>query len=354
MAVNPAMITLGREARGWTQKDLAGAIRTRQGTVSRYEMGLSPVPQYLHDAISESLRFSPEFFTLDCQVLRPGGDLLYRKKAHVPAKTLRRVEAEVNIRKMQIEVMLRHVDIPQPFPFPAILPEEVERKIRLIAREVRRAWRIPRGPIQNLTRVIEDAGAIIFTIDFGTNAIDGTNVRKPGLPPLLFLNCNAPGDRHRFNLGHELGHVVMHFSTGGGKEEDEANHFARELLMPFDEIRSDLKNLDLGSAARLKRVWGVSMAALITQAYCLRQIPESRYRRLFTQLNASNQRLEEPLPLPFEEPARFQQLQGFYQDLLGITDEEIGRTLFTRQLGEIAPPAPLAPLKIAEPTLFDD
>lgn len=353
MSVNPAMIVLAREARGWTQKDLAGAIRAGQGTVSRYELGLVPVPSYHHDAISEALQFEPEFFTLDCQLLRPGGDLLYRKKADVSAKTLRRVEAEVNIRKMQVELMLRYIEIPQPFPFPAIHPDEMEGKIRLIAREVRKAWRIPRGPIPNLTRVVEDAGAIIFTVDFGTNSIDGTNIRKPGLAPMIFLRCSASGDRHRFNLAHELGHVVMHFSTSRGDEEDQANHFARELLMPFDEIRSDLRNLDLAAAARLKPLWGVSMAALITHAYRLRQIPESRYRRLFTQLNASNQRLEEPLPLQFEEPESFRKLQSFYQDLLGISDREVGRTLYTRQLGEIPVPPPQSPLKLAEPGLFD-
>lgn len=354
MRINPALITLARELRGWTQEELANAIGAVQGTISKYELGLIPVPQHHVLAIGDRLDFEPSFFSQPDGVVGLGGDFLYRKRANVPAKTLRRVEAEANLRRIQVGAMLRQVQMQEAFPFPAIQPEEKNSRIERVAREVRRAWRVPRGPVRNLTKLIERSGAIVFTVDFGTDSIDGTNIRQPGLPPLLFLNRKVSGERHRFNLAHEVGHAVMHFASAMGDAEDQANAFARELLMPREEIRSDLRNLDLAVAARLKPVWGVSMAAIIMQAWCLGQITESKYRRLFTQLNATGNRREEPLPLAFEEPELFDLMRESYRGALGLSEQELAQALFTRTVGQLDPPTPRSQLRLAQPGLFDE
>ena len=48
------------------------------------------------------------------------------------------------------------------------------------------------------------------------------------------MNSDMPGDRHRFNLAHELGHALMHRHSTG-ECESEANRFAAEFLMPKEE-----------------------------------------------------------------------------------------------------------------------
>ncbi|MDP9173409.1 MAG: ImmA/IrrE family metallo-endopeptidase [Planctomycetota bacterium] len=341
MAVNPAMIVLARESRGWTQKDLAKVIRAAQATISKYEIGAIPVPDYHRDQICTALNYERELLQQPDLLVGLGGDFLYRKRARLSAKSQRRVEAEANIRKIQVVRLLRGAAIEERFPFPSIPLNEVAGKPETAAQELRRAFRLPSGRIHNLTKVLENAGAIIFTIDFGTDYIDGTNIRIPGIPPLMFLNKNVPGERHRFNLAHELGHLVMHFATAIGDPEVEANAFANEFLMPKVEIRSDLQNLDLSSALRLKRVWGVSMAAIIHRAYKLSVIPESRYRRLFTQLGAGGMRTREPEPLPFETPETFDKLLEIHRTRLGFSDDDLRKLLLTDELGEI--PVPHAP-----------
>src|SRR5579872_686361 len=191
MAVNPAMIVIARESRGWTQKDLAKAIGIQQATVSKYEIGLLSVPDNHRDAMCSVLRYDRDLFEQADLLVGLGGDFLYRKRAGLSAKAQRRVEAEANIRKMQVVRLLRGASIEERFPFPAIPLREVEGKPEYAAQELRRAFRIPPGPVRNLTRILENAGAIIFTIDFGTDYIDGTNIRLPGVPPLLFLNKNV-------------------------------------------------------------------------------------------------------------------------------------------------------------------
>lgn len=268
-----------------------------------------------------------------------GGDFLYRKRAKLAAKDQRRVEAEANIRKMQVTRLLRNANVVDRFPFPAIPLNEVKYRPEVAAQQLRMAFRMPSGPVQNLTRILENAGAIIFTVSFGTDYVDGTNIRLPGIPPLLFLNQNVQGERHRFNLAHELAHAVMHFSTALGNPESEANTFANEFLMPKAEIRDDLRNIDIAGAMRLKPIWGVSIAAIIHRAYQLDQIPKSKYQRLFTQLGAAKMRTVEPEPLPFEQPETFDQLISIHRTKLGFSDEEMRKVLFTDKLGELPVPS---------------
>jgi Zn-dependent peptidase ImmA (M78 family)/DNA-binding XRE family transcriptional regulator len=351
--VNPALITLARESRGWTQGDLAKVIRATQGTVSKYELGLNPVPEYHLREIARALNYEVAFFEQQGLLVGLGGDFLYRKRAKLSAKAQRRVEAEANIRRMQVTRLLRGASLPEPHPFPVIPLDEVAGRPEKAAQEARRALRVPQGPIRHLTRVLENAGAIVFTIDFGTDLIDGTNIRMPGLPPLLFLNANVPGERHRFNLAHELGHAVMHFSTAlGGDPEEEANAFAQEFLMPKAEIRSDLRNLDLTAALRLKRVWGASMAAIIRRARDLRQITPATYRRMCTQMGVHGMRTREPEPLEFERPETFEKLLEVHRTQLGFSEEQMRGVLFTDRLGET--PVPEAPqMRLAGGTLFE-
>ena len=330
--VNHAMIVLAREARGWTQQELAKTIRVSQPNLSRYELGTVRPPASHVDAISRALDFTTEFFHQREYPVSLGGDFLYRRRARVPARDRRRVEAEANIRRMQVARMLRNVERDDSVPFPTIPLTEVDGRPDRAAVVAREAFRLPDGPVPNLTRVIEGAGAIIFLADFGTPAIDGTNMRMPGLPPMLFANRNVPGERHRFNLAHELAHLVMHFSVAHDDPEDEANAFAAEFLMPRKLIRADLRGLDLVGAMRLKPLWGVSIAAIIRRAVDLGQITAHKAKRMYTAMNARGEKVKEVLPLPFEQPEAATALHRLHRERLGYTDEDMTKLLFTRKL----------------------
>jgi Zn-dependent peptidase ImmA (M78 family)/transcriptional regulator with XRE-family HTH domain len=336
--INPQMIVVARESRGWTQQDLARGIGASQGTVSKYELALLGVAENHAEAIARLTRYDIAFFQQSEQIIALGGDFLYRKRASVPGRIRRRIQAEANVLKMQLARLMQGAELKLRYGFPAIQPEEMNGRVDKVAAEVRRAWRLPPGPIRNLTAHIEAAGAVVFAVDFETDLIDGTNIRLPGLPPMLFLNRNVSGERHRLNLAHECGHAVMHFTTSLNDAEDEAFQFAQELLMPRAEIRSDLRNLDLAAAARLKGIWGVSMAAIIMRAKTLGVITESTYRRLFTAMNANGLRAVEPLPLPFEQPETFEKLKRMHRDQLGLSVKELNRLLYTDSLGELPPP----------------
>ncbi len=337
MAINPEMVVLARESREWTQRELASQLGISQSALSKYELGMLRIPESLADRIAATLNFETELLRQAIMPVGLSGDFLYRKRAYVPAKVRRRVQAEVNLRRMQVERLMKRADvIRDEIPFPSIQPEEMNGRVDRIAQEVRAAWRLHEGPIRNVTAAIENAGGIVFVMDFQTDLIDGTNIRLPGSPPMLFVNGNVPGDRHRFNLAHELAHSVMHCGLVLDDAEKQANQFASEFLMPRLTIRNDLRNLDLTRAAELKLVWGVSMAAIIKRAYDLRTITRATYRRMFTALNIKGMRTREPLEVPFEQPEVFDRLIEVHRVEYEMDDAQLRHVLFTDQLGPIS------------------
>ncbi len=352
MPINPEMISVGRDLREWSQGDLANAIGVARTTISKFEMRALPCDREI-PKIAARLNLHPDFFEQFESIHGLAGDFLYRKRAYVPARVKRRVQAEANLKKLQVKRLLEHVELEADLRFPLIQPEERNGNIEMIAADVRAAWRVKPGPIPNVTKLIEAAGGIVFVMDLGTDLIDGTNMRLPAFPPLLFLNENVAGERHRFNLAHELGHVVMHASVSLGDAEDEAYRFASELLMPRSQIKSDLRQLDLAAAARLKTFWGASMAAIIKRAHDLEVISNAKYRRLFQSLNAQDLRVVEPLPLPFEQPSAFENMKAVCRNACGLSEDDMTRLLFTDRLGPMEA-VQETKLRIATPNLFEE
>jgi len=333
---NFAMITLARENRGWTQKQLAEAIGVTQAIISKYELGSVPPTDGNIGLIAKVLSFSIEFFKQPDQVYALGSSLIFhRQRMQIPMRIQRRVQAEVNLRNIQISRLLRSVEIEHKF---CPIPPEAERdNPERVARELRRIWGVSSGPIVDLTRIVENAGGIVIHVDFGTHLIDSAHLWVTGMPPVFFMNKLVPGERYRFSLAHEVGHAIMHHSSALDTDvEGEANLFASEFLMPRAEIRSDLNFLTLESAARLKRIWKVSMQAIIMRASSLRVLSESKKKRLFAAIGAMGYRVNEPWPIQLEEPETFSRLIDFNLNNLGVSQEEYyNHIMFTDKYGEI-------------------
>ena len=331
------MIALARESRGWTQKQLAEAIGVSQATVSKYELGSVPPTSDHIELIAKVLSFSTEFFEQPDQVYALGSSLIFhRKRVKIPMRTQRRIQAEVNLRNMQISRLLRPLDYEHKFTM--IPPEAKGENPERVAREVRRIWGVSSGPIVNLTRVVENAGGIVVHEDFGTHLIDGAHLWTTGMPPVFFMNKSVPGERYRFSLAHEVGHAIMHHSSALDDVELEANLFAGEFLMPRSEIRSDLRSLNLESAARLKKVWKVAMQAIIMRAGTMGVISESKKKRLFAAIGAKGYRINEPWPIPLEQPETLSRLIDYHLNNIGISQDVFHRRImFTAKHGDIEP-----------------
>src|SRR5262249_10925519 len=109
----------------------------------------------------------------------------------------------------------------------------------------------------------------------------------------------ASGDRDRFTLGHEAGHLVLHTFRPRilhAVAESEANRFSTALLLPLGRARVELSDkLKLTDYARLKAAWGVSIQAMIMRGNTIGAIGDTRKNSLFVQLSAKGWRKHEPV-----------------------------------------------------------
>ena len=170
---------------------------------------------------------------------------------------------------------------------------------------VREFWSLPRGPVHDLTSVLEDAAIAVKTHNVDTRAFSGINLPVAKIHHLILVNSGMPWDRIRWTLAHELGHIVMH-SLPRPNMEEEADRFAAEFLMPSQMIAPELSEVSLESLASLKPRWKVAISALLKKALSLNKITERKYRYLWMQMGRLGWRLREPPELtPHAEPPCF-------------------------------------------------
>lgn len=259
--------------------------------------------EYL-EKISETLRYPKDFFFQPDRVLSVGSGCIYhRKRESLSARDRYRITARLNLLGLHTSRLLRGV--------------ETERENRFyyfdsddptfggpdqIAKRIRKLWNLPSGPIDNLISEIENAGGIVYLMPFGTDKIDAISL--PCTTPLFLVNSQIPGDRCRFTLAHELGHIIMHGKCSHENMENEADRFAAEFLMPAKDIEHDLESITIKKAAGvLKPYWKVAISALILRARDLKIITKEQCTNFYKQLSYYGYRKHEPVQIPLEQPS---------------------------------------------------
>lgn len=318
------MITLARESRGLTQKELSDKISISQGKLSKIEHGMISVDEATLDLLSKELEYPIRFF-YDKSLVYPSSIGLHRKRKALPKKVQDVISANINIQRIQIAKLLKAVDIPSNIPFYDL--EECDSP-QHAARMVRQAWVMPSGPVSNIVKIMEDAGIIIVGFDFNSPLIDGVTLYVDNLPPMIFVNRTFPPDRLRFTLSHELGHIVLH-RIPTPDMENEANLFASEFLMPAEEIKDSLYNLTVPKLYSLKRYWKVSMASIITLATQLGSIDSNKKKYLWMKLSALGYRKNEPgsNEIEKEELSLLREIVDFHLTDLGYNEDELSELM---------------------------
>lgn len=326
-AFNFEMLKLARDAREFTQSDLAKNANVTQALVSKIENGLISNPSdEVVQKLSEAVRFPTGFFYEKFKIMGLP-HFHFRKRAKLGSKALAKIGALINIRFQHISKLLRSYDAGVEKPVPRFDLDETGLTPEKVAERARAYWMIPRGPISNVTDIIEEAGGIVILCRFGTNLLDGISFRSEGLPPLFFMNRDVAGDRYRFSLAHELGHMIMHsVPDDDGKMEDEAHRFAASFLMPAPEIKPYLANAKLSSLSRVKAYWKVSIKSLIKRAHDLKLITDNQYRWLNIQYSKAFS-TGEPIVIELEKPSLLRRVVEYHLRELRYTMQELAAFL---------------------------
>ncbi len=335
------MVTLARESEGLTQVALAHVLGVSQGFVSQMEHGLEEPNNSIIEMMSRELNFPVEFFFQPEIPIGEGlVDFFHRRRQTLPKKPLKRAHALANIVRFEVLRLFSNTELTDVQPFPTFGSDE---HTPVEAAELTRAtWRLPHGPVLDLTAQIESAGVPVIQVSLGHEKLSA--ISMPGFEDrhIILLNNMMPASHLRFAVAHELGHLVMHTGHVTQSMESEADEFASEFLMPMADIRNQLAHLRFGDLGDLKRQWHTSLAALIRRAYSLDTITQRQYTYMNMQLNRLPQgRKLEPGEFPHEQPRLVRHVIDYFKEQLSYTLSDIAQvmvtteeTLRTRYLGE--------------------
>ena len=310
-----ARLKQARLLAGMTQRELArelgaAGFKITAAAISKYEKEKSfPTAQFM--LLASSVLGVPSTYLMH----QPAIDVqwtAFRRHSRFGKRKQEAVMAyAADIAELQVEL---HTTLyPDSCPnLPAPARAKDYRDAEEIARQVRAAWDVGNRPLDNLVQTAEDRGVIVIGWDDESGSFDGLS-GWCGEYPVAVLNSNRSADRKRFNLAHEIGHLVMNTSNSSVDDESLAHRFAAALLVPaahaYHELGRERRNLDWGELMMLKRKYGLSMAAWIRRARDLNIITERCYESLNIELSSLGWRRCEPVEyLGDEEPLQLKQM----------------------------------------------
>jgi Zn-dependent peptidase ImmA (M78 family) len=198
------------------------------------------------------------------------------------------------------------------------------------ATALRDRWRLGMDGIADLTTILEDHLVHVIEIK-GSERFDGLSavVREGGKAIAVGVGCRTgvPGDRQRFNLAHELGHLVMKV-TDRVDVEKAAHRFAGAFLLPaplvLREIGEKRTSLLPSELRLLKRRFKVSIQAIIKRLHDLRIISDALYKSAFFMISRYGWRKLEPDPVARESSEWCRQIaaRGVAEKQLTVAEAE--------------------------------
>ncbi|WP_330474740.1 helix-turn-helix domain-containing protein [Terrabacter sp. C0L_2] len=305
--IDTQRVQLLRSARGLTQTDLANALDVPSSTFARIENGRLEADESVIEVIARSLGCSPKVLTT------PIFDVLYtrpwlRAYADAPKKTVDQYVADTLLAVENIDSLhLRRM--PDRLPAFSGDPQD-EADVDDFALEVRQAADVPmESGVPNVTRAAERLGCVVLPMDHELGKHLGLSTRVDDVPVIRVSRAGerVPGDRQRFTMAHELGHILLHStcpppdSSEQAREiEKQAHRFASAFLLPGDAFLEDLSTargnrVTLSSLLALKERWGVAIKAMVVRLQQLGRIDSDQARSLYKQISARGWNTGEPI-----------------------------------------------------------
>ena len=308
-------ILQARKAAGLSMRALAERAQISAMAISKYETNKSTPSSGVLLSLADALGVRVEYFFRTSKVQLK--EVEYRKHSKLPKKTLDQIEGDV------IEQIERFLELEEFLPVSPIelftLPDDLPfvesyDDIEHVAGLVRHAWGLGNNPIPDLIDTLEEKGIKVFQ----SNALhgeqfDGLAAQVDGTP-VVVVGRDWPGDRQRFTLAHELGHLVLADRLAQDMDEEKAaNRFAGAFLVPASEVIKELGNrrkwLDPIELCILKSSYGLSMQGWMHRAHDLSILSEVAYKNMWRYFNQKNWRKKEPgEQYKPEKPKLFMQL----------------------------------------------
>lgn len=289
-------LRIARMANGLSLEDIAAAIGKTRQLISRYEMGMQPTDESLVIicnllGIEKNYLFLPRAYPIESEICH-FRSLRSRTQTMTKSVIAKAEILEEIIRAVESEIVFPEVSFPDASSFDLSMPDEIER----IAEHCRREWELGLGPVSSMVKLVEKLGVVVSSIHGVDDKVDAFSV--PHQRPFIIRNdAKKSNCRFRFDIAHELGHLVLHdgLTTGDAITESQADRFASAFLMPRVSFAKEFPmvirgtQFDWNRMIELKLRWKTSLKAIIYRASTLGLITPQKAKSGFMVLNTKGQ-----------------------------------------------------------------
>lgn len=276
-------LRIARLFHGFSQQELGEHIGCSKQFLSRLESGGDVPTAALVSKLCDQLAVLPEFFVEPDPMPIADEQCHFRKQLTTKVVLHQVARARGEFLKRMINVMDEHLELPR-YDFQEGDASSAEA-IEQVAERAREHWGLGLGPVQNMTRIAENAGAVVMPINGLAPEIDAISFATRR--PVIAMNSEGRSScRARFGIAHEIGHFCLHIGiqTGDKVTESQANRFASAFLMPRRHFAAECRTAMRGSRlnwsvlADIKVHWGVSKAAILYRGRQLGVFSDEQYR----------------------------------------------------------------------------
>jgi Zn-dependent peptidase ImmA (M78 family)/DNA-binding XRE family transcriptional regulator len=291
-ALTPSRLAIARKRRGLTLTQLAGLTGLSTRSISLYENGhQEPSPETLRQLALE-LDVSPGFLGAPDVDEIPEQAVSFRALSKMTARQRDRALSAGRVALMINDWIDTRFRLPDT-DIPVLTGHDPEAA----AEVVRARWGLGERPVSNVLHLLESRGARIYSLTPENTELDAYSLYWQERP-FIFLATGKTGERGRFDVAHELGHLVLHGEhqvPSRPAAELEANRFAAAFLMPRASVlAAGLHDAVPARIVEAKRTWKVSAMALAHRLHELGLLTEWGYRTACVQLSRLGYRYSEP------------------------------------------------------------
>lgn len=318
--VIPYRIKQARVSRGLSMVELSEIVSVSKQAISQYEMGKNEPSKAILNSIASVLKYPVSFFYKQVPTNENASSaVFFRSRKTAKVKALNAAREKIEIFREINDYLEKYVDFPT-LDLPKITYEDDginpidNEQIENYALELREHWGLGNGPIDNLIAVVQKNGIMVSKMQLRLNKLDAFSVWFNNKPFIFLSGDKDTNVRIRFDVAHELGHLLMHadyYSEDDLKNnaiheklENEADRFAGAFLLPKDTFSKDVFSTSIDHFIQMKVKWKASIGCMIYRCDTLGILSTNQIKYLKDQMTTRVYWRREPLDkdMPVEKP----------------------------------------------------
>ena len=310
--------------RSMTLADLAEKTDLTKQALSQYENGTTTPSDSNLFALARALYFPVEYFSTTNSYKVRSEAAYFRSLMSTNKKDRLAQIVRLEFIAQIYETLFDYIDFPQ-LNLPDIAftdsksSDEIDEKkeaeqLEQISAQVRQFWNLGKDCIRDLRYVLEENGIVVTCASLNAEKIDAfsqrTIINNGGVFFIVISKENQSLVRARFDMAHELAHILLHpwsedLESISREEfkarERQANTLASAFLLPKDSFGEEIAHYptNLDYYLHLKSKWTVSIKAMIYRAHKLAIITTNQYQYLMRQYSKNGWNSGEPDDTPY-------------------------------------------------------